>query len=94
MPGAAEHGVKVFGGPGEQTAMGTEDNRIAVKTGGNKRKGGRSAWNKLVGDIYAENKHKPGYKLGHAMKDAKKIYRKTAKAPGARKNKTARRRRG
>jgi hypothetical protein len=53
-----------------------------------------SNWTDLVKKIYAGNKHKPGYKLGHAMKDAKKIYRKTAKAPGARKNKTARRRRG
>jgi hypothetical protein len=53
-----------------------------------------SNWTDLVKKIYAGNKHKPGYKLGNAMKDAKKIYRKTAKAPGARKNKTARRRRG
>ena len=33
-------------------------------------------WTKLVQKIYQENKSKPGYKLGDAMKDAKKVYKK------------------
>ena len=36
-----------------------------------------SAWQKLVKKTYDENKHKAGYKLGDAMKDAKKVYKKT-----------------
>jgi hypothetical protein len=33
-------------------------------------------WTKLVKKIYNENKDKPNYKLGDAMKDAKKVYKK------------------
>jgi len=52
-----------------------------------------SAWTDLVKQIYNENKSKPNYKLGDAMKAAKKIYKKpkTAKnvkpTKGTRKNK-------
>jgi len=35
-----------------------------------------SEWQDLVKKTYAGNKHKPNYKLGDAMKDAKKIYKK------------------
>jgi hypothetical protein len=38
-----------------------------------------TAWTDLVKKIYDENKHKDGYKLGMAMKGAKKVY-KTIKA--------------
>lgn len=53
-----------------------------------------SNWTNLVKKIYAGNKHKPGYKLGHAMKDAKKIYRNTAKAPKGKKGKTMKKKGG
>lgn len=36
-----------------------------------------TAWTDLVSRIYKENKHKPGYKLKNAMKDAKKVYKKS-----------------
>ena len=32
-------------------------------------------WSKLVKKVYDENKHKAGYKLQHAMKDAKKFWK-------------------
>ena len=35
-----------------------------------------SEWTQLVKKTYAKNKHKKGYKLKHAMKDAKKVYKK------------------
>lgn len=35
-------------------------------------------WSKLVGKVYRDNKHKAGYKLQDAMKDAKKFYKKVA----------------
>ena len=41
-----------------------------------------SAWTNLVKKIYNENKHKKGYKLGHAMKAGKKIYRTMKKPSG------------
>ena len=34
-----------------------------------------TAWTDLVKRVYNENKHKPGYKLGNAMKDAAKMKR-------------------
>ena len=37
---------------------------------------GQTEWNKLVKKTYAKNKHKKGYKLGDAMKEAKKHYKK------------------
>ena len=40
-----------------------------------------NAWSKLVQKTYNDNKHKAGYKLRNAMKDAKKIY-KTFKNQG------------
>jgi Sec-independent protein translocase protein TatA len=40
-----------------------------------------NAWSKLVQKTYSENKHKAGYKLKNAMKDAKKVY-KTFKNQG------------
>uniref|UniRef100_A0A6C0B4J5 Uncharacterized protein n=1 Tax=viral metagenome TaxID=1070528 RepID=A0A6C0B4J5_9ZZZZ len=52
-----------------------------------------SAWTDLVKKIYGENKHKKGYKLGHAMKAGKKIY-KTMKAKGGKKGRTAKKRGG
>jgi hypothetical protein len=52
-----------------------------------------SAWTDLVKKIYNENKQKKDYKLGMAMKAAKKVY-KTMKAPMGKKNKTAKRRGG
>lgn len=52
-----------------------------------------SAWTDLVKRVYNENKHKPGYKLGNAMKDAAKMNKgnKTANSPSIKQ--TARRRR-
>jgi len=53
-------------------------------------------WTSLVQQMYGANKHKPGYKLGNAMKDAKKVYKKmktskmTKKAPMRRRNRTHR----
>jgi hypothetical protein len=44
-------------------------------------------WTKLVQKIYNENKSKPGYKLGDAMKDAKKVYKKDAVEPKNKSNK-------
>jgi hypothetical protein len=44
MHGAAEHGVKVFGGPGEQKAMGPNNNAVALMGGKRRRsakKGGK-----------------------------------------------------
>jgi len=32
-------------------------------------------WAKLVQKTYNDNKHKAGYKLRNAMKDAKKVYK-------------------
>lgn len=52
-----------------------------------------SRWTDLVKKIYGENKHKKGYKLGHAMKAGKKIY-KTMKATGGKKGRTAKKRGG
>jgi hypothetical protein len=46
-----------------------------------------TAWTDLVKKIYNENKHKKNYKLGMAMKSAKKEY-KTMKRT-MKKNKTA-----
>lgn len=40
-----------------------------------------NAWSKLVQKTYSDNKHKAGYKLKNAMKDAKKVY-KTFKNQG------------
>ena len=34
-----------------------------------------NAWAKLVQKTYNDNKHKAGYKLKNAMKDAKKVYK-------------------
>lgn len=52
-----------------------------------------TAWTDLVKKIYGENKHKKGYKLGHAMKAGKKIY-KTMKAAVKKSGKTAKKRGG
>ena len=52
-----------------------------------------TAWTDLVKKIYGDNKHKKGYKLGHAMKAGKKIY-KTMKAAAKRNGKTAKKRGG
>jgi hypothetical protein len=59
-----------------------------------------TAWTDLVKKIYNENKHKKGYKLGMAMKGAKKIY-KTMKVSNnikpekkMRRGKTAKKRHG
>ncbi len=35
-----------------------------------------TAWTDLVKKTYDQNKHKTGYELKHAMKDAKKVYKK------------------
>ena len=35
-----------------------------------------TTWTDLVKKIYNNNKHKHGYKLKNAMKDAKKVYKK------------------
>ncbi len=35
-----------------------------------------NAWSELVGKVYRENKHKKGYRLQDAMKDAKKFWKK------------------
>lgn len=51
-----------------------------------------NAWSKLVKKVYYDNKHKPGYKLQDAMKDAKKFwkgdnsksFKKTRKHSGSR----------
>lgn len=51
-----------------------------------------SAWTDLVKKTYNENKHKKGYKLGHAMKSAKKIYKTMKKSSG--KNRGTKRMRG
>jgi hypothetical protein len=52
-----------------------------------------SEWTDLVKRVYNQNKHKPGYKLGNAMKDAAKMRKGTknssSKSPVG---KTARRR--
>jgi hypothetical protein len=52
-----------------------------------------TAWTDLVKKIYGENKSKKGYKLGHAMKAAKKVY-KTIKAGMKKNGKTAKKRGG
>lgn len=59
-----------------------------------------TAWTDLVKKIYNENKHKKGYKLGMAMKGAKKVY-KTMKTSSMtkpekkmRRGKTAKKRHG
>lgn len=39
-----------------------------------------SAWTDLVKQVYNENKGKPGYKLGDAMKEARQRYKKGAPA--------------
>ena len=46
-----------------------------------------SEWNKLVSKTYAQNKHKPGYKLKDAMMDAKKVYKKQPAGTTAKVNK-------
>jgi hypothetical protein len=59
-----------------------------------------TAWTDLVKKIYNENKHKDGYKLGMAMKSAKKVYKTmktTTKGVGKfanKKNKTGKRKVG
>jgi len=35
-----------------------------------------SSWNDLIQEIYEKNKHKPGYKLKDAMKEASPIWAK------------------
>lgn len=54
-----------------------------------------SEWTDLVKRVYNQNKHKPGYKLGNAMKDAAAM-RKGNKSMSVSKSvkKTARRRKG
>jgi len=37
-----------------------------------------NAWAKLVKKVYEENKHKAGYMLKDAMRDAKKLYKPSA----------------
>jgi hypothetical protein len=54
-------------------------------------------WAKLVQKTYNDNKHKAGYKLGNAMKDAKKVYKSIKNKGGSAKvekknNKTAKKR--
>uniref|UniRef100_A0A6C0B6V3 Uncharacterized protein n=1 Tax=viral metagenome TaxID=1070528 RepID=A0A6C0B6V3_9ZZZZ len=49
-----------------------------------------TAWTDLVKKIYSENKSKKGYKLGHAMKAAKKVY-KTMKRDSKKMRKTKKR---
>ena len=41
-----------------------------------------SLWTDLVKKTYNENKHKAGYKLKNAMKDAKKTYKSVKKQGG------------
>ena len=41
-----------------------------------------NAWAKLVQKTYNDNKHKAGYKLKNAMKDAKKVYKTMKKRGG------------
>jgi len=59
-----------------------------------------TAWTDLVKKIYNENKHKDGYKLGTAMKSAKKVYKTMKTTSGSvgklanKKNKTGKRRGG
>lgn len=54
-----------------------------------------SAWTDLVKQVYNENKSKPGYKLGDAMKEARLLYKKGSpetrvkKAKRSKKNKTS-----
>jgi hypothetical protein len=50
-----------------------------------------SEWTALVKKMYNANKHKPGYKLGHAMRDSKKVYKNTVRAFTGKKHRTARR---
>jgi len=50
-----------------------------------------SAWTDLVKRVYNENKHKPGYKLGNAMKDAAKMKKGNATKSVSSKGKTAKR---
>jgi hypothetical protein len=45
-------------------------------------------WSKLVKKVYDDNKHKAGYKLQHAMKDAKKFWK------GSSNNKSVKKQRG
>jgi hypothetical protein len=45
-------------------------------------------WSKLVGKVYRENKHKAGYKLQNAMKDAKKFYKKVTPSHTAHKRRS------
>ncbi len=47
-------------------------------------------WSKLVGKVYRENKHKPGYKLQDAMHDAKKFYKKVTPSGTAHKKRSHR----
>ena len=57
---------------------------------------GRSEWNNLVKRVYDQNKSKPGYSLGDAMKEASRL-RKTGKMPKmkeSRSKKTHRSRKG
>jgi hypothetical protein len=50
-----------------------------------------SAWTDLVKRVYNENKHKPGYKLGNAMKDAAKMKKGNVTKSVSSKGKTAKR---
>lgn len=56
-----------------------------------------NAWAKLVQKTYKANKHKSGYKLKNAMKDAKKVYKSVKNTGGEgveekKKRKTAKKR--
>lgn len=42
-----------------------------------------TTWTDLVKKVYSENKGKPGYKLGDAMRDAKKQYKKPSSSSTA-----------
>jgi hypothetical protein len=46
-----------------------------------------SAWTDLVKKVYDENKEKSGYRLGDAMKAAKKLYKKVKTMSSSKKTK-------
>ena len=48
-----------------------------------------NAWSQLVGKVYRENKHKKGYRLQDAMKDAKKFWKKVTPSHTAHKRRSS-----
>lgn len=56
---------------------------------------GRSEWNLFVKKVYDENKHKSGYSLGDAMKEASKLRKSGKMKPEkAQKQKSTKKNRG